>query len=411
MWFGPLPVYFVTDAESVHRLLTDTANFGKGRIFDRAKRFLGEGILTSEGPIHLQHRRLIRSELSPRHVAEHTDAIRKAAEHQISRWREGRPIDVPEEMFSLAVNAISAVMFPDTPDPTKIANLRIVMDKAMKGAVMRTMLPPIASRIPLPANRRYDVALRTFHQTIDEMADNNCQPSDGTDLVTRLRTVPVPGNDQPMNPRARHDEIVSLFAAGTENTAATLSWLFHELSQHLQAEARLHVELDHVIGDRPIRYNDLSKLPFLRNLIQETLRLHGVWMFMRRARSTVELGGTRIPVGAEVAYSLHAIHRDPRTFPNPAGFIPDRWNTEPPKHAFIPFGAGSHKCLGDTFTIIETSIAVATIASKWQLKPTTPKPVRESAATNVVFPDQLTMRPERRPHPDQGRESIQPVDG
>jgi cytochrome P450 len=396
VYFGPLPVYFITDAELVHQILvTDTSHFGKGRIFDKVKRFLGEGILITEGQTHLKHRRLIKPEFNPRRLRDHATSLRQAATDQANTWKPGAWLNVVDEMFAIAVNAIAGLIFPGTPNPHKIAILRVAMDRAMKGSVIRTVTPTLLTRIPLPANHRYEQALHTFHRTIDELSEPNSPPPDGTDLVTLLRTTPVPGTDHPMSPQARHDELVSLFAAGTENIAAILSWTLHELASHPDIEARLHTELDRVLGSHPIEYDDLVNLPCLNAVVQETMRLHGIWMFMRRTLTTVELGGVRIPAGAEVAYSLHALHRDPRVFLHPSAFDPDRWLSDEiaalPKYRFMPFGAGAHKCIGDALSITEASIAIATIASSWTLRHASPAPVREDATTNVVFPHRLIM--------------------
>src|SRR5205807_8903388 len=135
-------------------------------------------------------------------------------------------------------------------------------------------------------------------------------------------------------------------------------------------------------------------------VLTETLRLHGLWMVMRRALVPVRLGGVTIPAGAEVLYSLYAQHRDPSLFPDPERFDPDRWlperSRDRPAHPFVPFGAGAHRCIGEHFALAEATIAVAVIARRWRLRPVPGRPVREVASA-VVHPDHLPMVAEARP--------------
>ncbi|MGW6461966.1 cytochrome P450, partial [Streptomyces sp. NPDC055078] len=155
------------------------------------------------------------------------------------------------------------------------------------------------------------------------------------------------------------------------------------------------------VGDRDrVTVEDVPRLVVIRRVLEEVARLHGVTMLMRRATTPVELGGFTLPAGTEVAFSLYAVHRDPRLFTDADSFDPDRWLPERqeahgPNRAFIPFGAGAHKCLGAQFAWTEATIAIATVLGRWHLVPVAGHTPREVASA-VVHADRLPMTVEPR---------------
>lgn len=150
--------------------------------------------------------------------------------------------------------------------------------------------------------------------------------------------------------------------AGTETTASVLSWVLYELARHPGIEARVLEELDEVLGGEPVTFDHLTRLPYLNRVITETLRLHHTgWLVTRRTVTETRLGAWTLPPGTELAYCQHALHRDPDLFPDPLAFDPDRHQDGSPPAAFLPFGAGRHKCIGDRFALTELATALATI--------------------------------------------------
>jgi cytochrome P450 len=252
----------------------------------------------------------------------------------------------------------------------------------MRGAAVRAALPAFVDRLPLPGNRRYGAAIARLHGIVEGIVAGDR----AGELVSMLTAAGLTG-------RQLHDEVVSILIAGTDSVAATLSWVFHEVGRHPDVERRLHVELDR-LDQPPADLEGLQLLEYTGRVLAETLRLHGLWMVMRRTLAPVDLGGVRIPAGAEVLYSLYALHRDPAVFAEPDHFDPDRWLPERvrevPRHAFVPFGAGAHRCLGEHFGVAEATVATAAIAGRWRLRPVPGHRVRE-VATAVVHPDHLPM--------------------
>jgi cytochrome P450 len=145
--------------------------------------------------------------------------------------------------------------------------------------------------------------------------------------------------------------------------------------------------------------DDVAKLEYTRRIVMEVLLTYSVWFQMRRALHEVRLGDVELPAGAEVIYSPYLLHHDGRWFPRPEEFDPDRWlpgaMPDSYRRAFIPFAAGPHRCVGDHFAVLEYVIDIATICSRWRLRPAPGRPVRQVTHA-VVHPHELVMIPERR---------------
>jgi epi-isozizaene 5-monooxygenase len=208
---------------------------------------------------------------------------------------------------------------------------------------------------------------------------------------------------RPLNRQEIHDQVIAVLVAASETVASTLGWIFPLLSRHPREEERLHHEVDTVLRSRPVGADALPNLRHTRNVIVETMRLHtGAWIFTKRATADIDLGGFRIPAGADIFYSSYALQRDRRSFERPQAFDPDRWLPENaarvPRYAMIPFGAGNRKCPGDHFTMTEAALVLATVASRWRLLPVT--------ATDLHIRLGITLRPKKllmRVEPRDGR--------
>ncbi len=177
------------------------------------------------------------------------------------------------------------------------------------------------------------------------------------------------------------DEIMTLFLAGHETTANALTWTWYLLAQNPDAERALHVELDSVLAGRPPALADLPRLPYTEMLVKESLRLFPpAWGIGRRALHDFDLRGFRIPAGTNVFIMQWLVHRDPRFFPDPLRFDPERWRVDPvrtgriPRFAYFPFGGGPRVCIGAGFAMMETTLLLATIAQRYRftLRPDPP---------------------------------------
>ena len=170
------------------------------------------------------------------------------------------------------------------------------------------------------------------------------------------------------------DEVLILFAAGHETTANALTWTWYLLSENPKVEAKMQMEAEEVISKNSLpSAADVPKLEFTRKVLTESMRLYPpAWVLVRESVQDCVIGGYAIPAGADVIVSQFVNHHDPRFFPDPEEFKPERWTEEMmntlPKFAYFPFGGGSRSCVGEPFAWMEGILALATIARRWSLK-------------------------------------------
>ncbi|GGX33957.1 cytochrome P450 [Streptomyces noursei] len=391
---GRMPAYVLTHPDLVHQVLvTDAQNYTRGYVHDKGKTFLGEGLVTSSGPVHRRHRRMLQPEFHRARLAEHAKVMQTAVAELTSRWRPGQLLALDQEMASLALTTVTRCLFAGLPETAAAATQRAV-PVLMKGSVVRGVTPQWVGRLPLPMNRRFDKAVSDVSAVVDSMiAANRARDQDRGDMLSTLLHA-RDADGKPLTDQEIHDQVVTFYMAGVETTSAALAWTFHELARHPDAERRLHSELDTALRGRMPTYDDLPQLPYTTAVINEILRRYAIWFQMRRTRRPVRLGDAALPAGAELIYSPHLLHHDPRWFPDPDRFDPGRWTADRaqhiPKRAFIPFAAGVHKCMGDTFAVTQLSLHVATICTRWRLRPAQGREIRQVIHA-TVHPDKLPM--------------------
>ncbi|MBT2386387.1 cytochrome P450 [Streptomyces sp. ISL-11] len=397
---GPLPVHALTHPALVQRVLVDDArDFERGRLFEKAAAFFGQGIGAVSGAAHVRQRRILQAAFQRRKMTDYAPLMREAAEAAVASWQPGRVLAVNEVMNELSFAMLTNTLFTAGFGQRAAAAVQRSVPVLLRGAMVRTILPEWWTKLPTPGNLRFTRAIGALGEAVDGAIGAYREAGkDHGDLLSMLLSL-RDEDGRALTDREIHDQVVNFAIAGIETTGATLAWIFHELGRHPDVAARVHRELDTVLGDRPLRYGDLSSLAYTSRVITEALRLYAVWMFTRRALVPVRFGDTVVPAGGEVLYSPYALHHDPRWFPDPEAFDPDRWlpprAESLPKGAFIPFGAGAHKCIGNTFAYTELVTALAVICRHWQLTPVPGTPVHR-LATIDVHPDRLPMTVERR---------------
>lgn len=386
---GPMPAYFVTSPRLAHEVLvTAGPKFRKGVMFDKFKPFVGNGLVLSNGDFHRRQRRLMQPAFHRDRLAAYAETMRRAATELCGSWRPGevRPLD--EDLQGLAVTIVGEALFHTEIGKQAVDEARRSIYLIIQQGMIRALSPKFVENLPVPGNRRFDEAIERMRGiVVDVIRDWRTESVDHGDL---LSTLLLAG----MTDEQARDEVLTLLTAGIETTALALAWTFHELGRHADVEARVHAEVDEVLGGRPVTVDDLPRLTYVRQVVDEVLRCYPLWMLMRRTLEEVDLGGTRIPAGAEVIVSPHALHHDPASFPDPDRFDPGRWEPERaarlPKGAFIPFGAGNRQCIGNRFAQNEIVITVATVAARWRLVPLPGRPVRVKF-TSAAYPDSLPM--------------------
>jgi cytochrome P450 len=241
----------------------------------------------------------------------------------------------------------------------------------------RFMLPffDLIRRLPLPSNRQADQARQRLDSLMYRIIqERRASGIDKGDLLSMLLLAQdEEGDGSGMTDQQLRDEVLTLLLAGHETTANALTWTWYLLSQHPAAEAQLHTELDTVLAGRLPTVDDLLQLRYTRMVLAESMRLYPpAWIIGRRAVQDYEVGGYVIPARSIVIVCPYLMHRDPRYYPEPEVFDPQRWAPEAeaarPKFAYFPFGGGARQCIGEGFAWMEGTLLIATLAQQWQMR-------------------------------------------
>jgi cytochrome P450 len=374
---GPVELHLLNRPDFIRDLLvTHAASFHKGRGLERAKRLLGEGLLTSEDPVHLRRRRMIQPVFHHERIAMYGEAMVENAERHGDRWREGEVRDISLEMSRLTLAIVGRTLF-DTDVESEADEIGEALTTSVRlfGRTLTLPFFEILDRLPLPGNRRFERAKARIDATIARMiAERRRSPAGRTDLLSLLLAASDPeGDGERMTDAQVRDEAVTLFLAGHETTANALSWTWYLLSQNPEAEARLHAEVDRVGAGRRLAAADLPKLAYTEMVLAESMRLYPpAWIVGRRALADYTVGGFSVPARSIVVASQWVTHRDPRYFPDPERFDPERFRPEAraarPKFAYFPFGGGPRVCIGEGFAWMEGVLLLATLARRWRLR-------------------------------------------
>lgn len=401
IYLGSLPVEVLTSPALVHQVLaSQPGTFATGHGYNTMRRFLGNGLITADGDLHRTQRRMMLPMFSHQAVEGFVPAFRSIVQDCAGSWKTGRDLEFDKEMDRVVITQMAAAVFSSDLDPRSAQTLVECFPEILKGTVRSAALPAALSRIPTPGNRRYLAAIARAHPVIRALtAQSESSTTSRQNLLAQLTSARDHETGRPMGAQQIHDEIVTFFLAGTESPGTILSWIFYQLAQNPEIENQLHEELDRVLAGRPVELADLHRLPYVDRLLTEASRYYASWAFTRRALRSVQLGATTIPAGSIVMYSPYMLHHDPRFFAEPDSFNPDRWLASPtkslPRGAFVPFGNGGHRCIGESLAGVQMTVAVATIASMRRLLHKPGETVREVAIA-AVHPERLTMIPEWR---------------
>ena len=373
----PVKVYLINHPEYIRDvLITHNQDFVLGPIRVSMKMALGEGLLTSEGDIHLNQRRLIQPVFHKQRIEAYGTVMVEQTSQHTARWQNGDVVDASQEMSKLTLRVVIKALFnSEVPATvTHLGDASTFMNKYIS-ARGRNPLGPILHKLPLPFNRRFRRAKALVDGIIyDLIREREDSGTDNGDLLSMLIAAGGNGNAPgAMTHRQVKDETITLIAAGHETMANALTWIWYLLSEHPEVEAKLHQELDLALDGRPPTVNDLPHLSFTEQILTEAMRLYPPsWATLRKAIGNVQIGEYVIPKGAYVIVSQYVAHRDQRWFPDALSFKPERWTSEfrasIPRCSYFPFGAGPRQCIGESFAWMEGVLLLATIAQQWQLK-------------------------------------------
>jgi cytochrome P450 len=357
-----------------HVLLTNYTNYSKSHFLRRMLGpLLGDGLLISEGKLWRRQRSILAPAFHHKRISEYVNTMVVCTEATMARWRTiTQPFDVAAEMMALTLNIIARTMF-STDVSGEVEIVRRLMDVVvnLRPSIFDILgLPEWVPRLKPMAYRR---AIAEFEALVWRLlADRRAKEIDQGDLLSMLLTARDPETGEGMSDKQIRDEILTIFLAGHETTAVALSWTWYLLSRHPRVEARLHDEIGRVLGGRMPNYADLTALKWTRMVIEEALRLYPpAYRIVRTAIGEDRIGGVRVQPGAIIDINSYVTHRNPRLWPAPESFEPERFAPAAVavrhRFAYLPFGGGPRICIGNGFAMAEAQIILAAIAQRYRV--------------------------------------------
>jgi len=391
----PEPAYLINHPDYVKQvLLTNGRNYNKDTHLNKylLESVTGQGLLTSENPLWRKQRRLIQPAFHRHNLAAFADLMTDAANKMLTRLEsyavEEKPFDISAEMMQLTLDIVTRALFGYNIDEQATA----------VGEAVNTLI-----EIAKPKRRKFQETLRFLDEVVYGIIDERRQDADGdhSDLLDMLLQARYEDTGEGMSNRQIRDEVMSLLIAGHETTANTLSWMWYLLGQNPDAVERVEAEVDGVLNGRSPAISDFPKLEYANKVIKEGMRLYpSAWSISRRALGDDVIGGYQIPDRSVIALSPYTMHRHPAFWPDPERFDPERFTPEMEngrhRYAYIPFGGGARKCIGDQFALMESMIILPMTLQRFRLYLVPDHPVEAHALVTLRPKHGILMKAARR---------------
>jgi len=383
--------YLITEPDAIkHILITNHGNYQKGAGFERVKMLLGNGIIVSDGAFWRRQRTMIQPAFSRKNIAQLCEMIKRVTQDLIPEWtrmaKSGETIDITTAMSAFSLEVI----------------LRALISNDLDKIIAEHGENPFSFLVDDPT-RDLSVAMRfrqlgkLIQKVIDtRREDARENASDTQDLLSALMSA-TDKDGENMSDKELIDEVMTMIIAGHETSAGTLNWVWYELSQHPEEDEKAYDEAVKYVSDGTIETDDIPKLVFIKQCINEALRLYPpVWLFSRKAINDDEVMGYTIPTGTNVFLSPYFTHRDPALWDKPDEFFPQHFDDDGAhlkhKHSFIPFSAGSRRCIGEYFSYVEMQAHLSILLKHFRLVALPNQNIEIEPAINLRTKNSIMMQ-------------------
>ena len=369
---GPRTVYLVAHPDLIKHVLVDHAqHYSKGRTWEKTRSYLGDGLATAEGELWRRQRRLMQPQFHRDAIGGLAVLIARTIDQTIARLderaRAPEPVDLAAELMRMTLAVLASALFGGAVK-TDVTGFTQAFQVALEHTTARVLSPiDIPDFLPTPGNLRFKRARATLDRVVLGVLQERRHSKEQTpDLLGMLIAATDPQTGEGMGDGQLRDEIITLFLGGSETSANALAWAFYLLAKHPEMEARVRQEAEQVLGDRPPSLEDLPRLRLCTAVFEESMRLYPQnWVMSRDTIEADVIGGFHVPGRATVFLGVHAMHRDARFWDSPETFDPERFLPEraADRHpfAYLPFGGGQRKCIGNHFALLEGTFALAMI--------------------------------------------------
>lgn len=394
---GPVRSHLIAHPDGVKHVLQEhVKNYTKDHFAYQMGRWItGDSLLTSTGDFWLRQRRLAQPAFHRQRIAGMAAGMVRRTEEMLQRWEpaaeNATPVGINEEMMRLTLGIVGEALFgTSVEDQTERVSASFTELSQQMTERFRTfrMLPPV---LPTRFDRTFREARATLRNTVQGIIATRRQRNEDTgDLLSMLMLARDEDTGEGMSDEQLGSEVMTMLLAGHETTATALSWTWALLSKHPEVEAKLHAELDTVLGGRAPTVEDVPKLGYTRQVVEEAMRLYPPVIVLSRAvKEDDVVGGFHIPKGTWVDVSAYVTQRHPDFWEEPDAFRPERFAPEAAakrhRFAYFPFSGGPRQCIGNSFALMEAQLLLATVARRYRL--------REAPGFTMEAESNVTLRP------------------
>ena len=384
----------VTNPDYVKYILQDNyKNYIRGSSVETGRVLLGNGLPLIDGDFWLRERRMLQPAFHREQLGKLANVVTDVIDTFMQDWdgkaKRQQSLDMDDEMMRLTLTAIIKSMFGAQIDD-KIQSLSQAFNVASKFMLWRSQqMWALPLSVPVPRNMQYNRALKVLNNNIFPLiADGRQHPRD--DLLGMMLAMRDADTGEGISDEQARDEVVTIFFAGHETTAATMAWAFYLLSQHPDVEAKMRAEVTTLLNGRSPTLADLPKLTYMQQVLNEVLRLYpAAYLFAREAVVDDRVDGYFVPANTLIFITPFVTHRDPKYWPDPERFDPERFTSEQvtsrPRHVYFPFGEGPHVCIGNNFALMGMQLILAMTLQRFHIKLVPNHP--------IAFKPEATLRP------------------
>ncbi len=375
---GPRRLIFAIHPDAVeHVNVTHKQHYEKRDSYEPVRKYLlGDGLVASNGEFWRRQRKLMAPFFTPKGIQAYTDIMLRDTARLVERWdgfaKQGAEVEISEEMTYVTASIILKAVF-STETMSEIHQMKDSVESMLAVVSARMTGFGLPLWVPTKTNRKYIAARDLTNGIIHKLiAERSRIPLEQwpDDLLARLMNARDEETGQPMSNSLLRDESITMFFAGHETTARTMTFVWYALATNPRVLQRLQDEIDDVVGKESLTSEHLRRLPYALQVIKEVLRLYPpAPMYARDAIVNDNVMGYDIPAGAAVLLPSYFTHRHPQFWDKPNEFDPDRWTREKEAarhpHAYHPFATGQRICIGNNFSLLESHILLVMLAQRF----------------------------------------------
>jgi len=356
-------------------LVKNQKNYNKSKFQSvYLSKYLGKGLLTSDGDFWLKQRRLIQPAFHKQKMNQLVDNMNKTISAELDNLVEDKDIDVFPIMSNLAFNVVAKSLFQLSSAEDKFHRIKFIIEEVQNFLIKEIRLPHKAWWFSLSGQVKKHLSLAEENNRIIQeiIEERKTSKEEINDLLNMLLETRYEDTGESMSIEQLIDEIKVLFIAGHETTANALTFTLHLLGSNPEVQQKVLDEITEIESQTENIIEQLQKMTYTNAVLNESMRLYPpAWITDRQNLEDDSLAQFKIKKDTLIGVSFYELHRNPKYWNNPDEFIPERFLGEQRKESmqyFYPFGAGPRMCIGTGFAIYEMCLTISQIVKKYVIK-------------------------------------------